>query len=150
MLLSALFQFLLNIFFWDADPKTNARYHGNKHVHKMIVEYAQIASTAYRLLVTDYEGDDIYKKTHATSNVVQWTAESSAHYDYVVSLGLALVEERERRRKLYHRICDRLVDRSAAEGSRGLQGGRIWKPPDGSGGVPLVVGLQDIYHQLDF
>ncbi len=97
-----LLSVLLNIFFWDKDPETNAKYHSNQHIHKMIVEYAQIASTAYRLLLPSYDGDEIYKKMQQTSNVVVWTAASSAHYDYVVALGLALYEERERRRQLYH------------------------------------------------
>lgn len=90
---------LLNVFFWDRDPGTCAKYHGDKHLHKMIVEYAQIASTAYRLLSPMYSGDEIYKATHVSSNVVQWTCASRAHYDYVVQLGTSLIGEREKRRK---------------------------------------------------
>lgn len=93
MLLGYVFLLLLNVFFWDRDPKQCAKCHGSdKHVHKMIVEYAQIASTAYRLLNECYRGSKVYRKVQPTSNVVQWAAASRAHYMYVVELGLALGE----------------------------------------------------------
>lgn len=100
-LLGYVFVTLLNLFFWDRDPVKCASLHGDRHLHKMILEYAQIASTAYRL-VSDgvIDGDNVvYRKVQATSNVVQWAAASHAHFVYVVRLGLALGEERQRRRK---------------------------------------------------
>lgn len=40
----------MNIFFLDYDPAKCAIYHVDKHVVKMIVEYAQLLSTAHRVL----------------------------------------------------------------------------------------------------
>lgn len=88
---------LFNVFFWDRDPKRAARCHGDKHLQKMIVECAQIVSTAYRLrenLTGDH--DFVYRPVQPNGNIVQWAAASSAHFTYVLELGLALVEERER------------------------------------------------------
>jgi hypothetical protein len=36
----------MNIFFLDKDPVISADYHCNKHVVKMVTEYAQILSSA--------------------------------------------------------------------------------------------------------
>jgi hypothetical protein len=40
----------MNIFYLDKDPKTCAQYHCDKHVVKMILEYAQLLSTAHRVI----------------------------------------------------------------------------------------------------
>jgi hypothetical protein len=40
----------MNIFYLDPDPQTCAEMHVSKHVVKMIIEYAQLMSTAHRVL----------------------------------------------------------------------------------------------------
>ena len=40
----------MNIFYLDNDPKVAAEMHCDKHVVKMLVEYAQILSTAHRMV----------------------------------------------------------------------------------------------------
>ena len=40
----------MNIFYLSSNPGECARQHCDKHVVKMIVEYAQLMSTAHRLL----------------------------------------------------------------------------------------------------
>ena len=40
----------MNIFYLDNDPKVCAEMHCDKHVVKMIIEYAQLMSTAHRIL----------------------------------------------------------------------------------------------------
>ena len=40
----------MNIFFLDKDPRECARQHCDKHVVKMVIETAQLLSTAHRLL----------------------------------------------------------------------------------------------------
>ena len=40
----------MNIFYLDKDPKTCAEQHLDKHVVKMLIEYAQLMSTAHRVL----------------------------------------------------------------------------------------------------
>jgi hypothetical protein len=48
--LPSLWEGCMNIFALDEDPKLAAQMHLDKHVVKMIVEYAQLMSTAHRLL----------------------------------------------------------------------------------------------------
>ena len=40
----------MNIFYWIGDPKQCAEWHIDKHVSKMLIEYAQLMSTAHRVL----------------------------------------------------------------------------------------------------
>ena len=40
----------MNIFYLHEDPQTSAKMHCDKHVVKMIIEYAQMLSTAHRML----------------------------------------------------------------------------------------------------
>ena len=40
----------MNIFYLDKNFQVNAKLHCDKHVVKMIVEYAQLLSTAHRVL----------------------------------------------------------------------------------------------------
>jgi len=40
----------MNIFYLHKDPDICASYHCDKHVLKMIIEYAQLLSTAHRML----------------------------------------------------------------------------------------------------
>ena len=44
----------MNIFYLDEDVQKCAEYHVDRHVVKMILEYAQLLSTAHRVL----DGDD--------------------------------------------------------------------------------------------
>ena len=47
----------MNIFYLHEDPIQNAKWHVDKHVVKMVTEYAQLLSTAHRILDgTEYEG----------------------------------------------------------------------------------------------
>ena len=40
----------MNIFYLHEDPEISAKMHCDKHVVKMIIEYAQMLSTAHRML----------------------------------------------------------------------------------------------------
>jgi len=48
----------MNIFYLDRDPRICAEMHLDKHVVKMIIEYAQLMSTAHRVL----DGDEYFDK----------------------------------------------------------------------------------------
>jgi len=49
----------MNIFYLNKDPKVCAEQHCDKHVVKMIVEYAQLLSTAHRVIDgEEYEDDE--------------------------------------------------------------------------------------------
>ena len=90
----------MNIFYLDKHYKTCAKQHVDKHVVKMIVEYAQLLSTAHRVLDgEEYEGrtannrrirrfkmansnieNTLYKASHINHPSAIWVRESSQHY----------------------------------------------------------------------
>jgi hypothetical protein len=119
----------MNIFVLNEDPQIAAHMHCDKHVPKMIVESAQMLSTAHRLLdgeeylapsksgkrmVKHYrltENDDIiYKAVHAGHPCTVWTMESAQNYIWHYSLFRALADEFEYRFNKIHRSWDILKD----------------------------------------
>lgn len=58
----------MNVFYLDPDPKKCAEMHCDKHVVKMIIEYAQLLSTAHRVL----DGTEYYDKTANGRNIKRW------------------------------------------------------------------------------
>ena len=55
----------MNIFYLHKDPKVCAEQHLDKHVVKMLIEYAQLMSTAHRML----DGVMYQGKTKAGRNI---------------------------------------------------------------------------------
>ena len=55
----------MNIFYLHEDPIQNAKWHVDKHVVKMVTEYAQLLSTAHRVL----DGEMYYGKTINGRNI---------------------------------------------------------------------------------
>lgn len=85
----------MNIFFLDRDPAICAGMHCDKHVVKMILESAQLLSTALRLAGSDDES--LYKATHKNHPSAVWVRQSRQHYDYVLDLFRELCAEYTRR-----------------------------------------------------
>ena len=75
----------MNIFFLDRRPDTAAEMHCDKHCVKMILEYAQMLSTAHRELDDDVP-DILYKSTHKNHPSTIWTRSSKQHYDWLFRL----------------------------------------------------------------
>ena len=73
----------MNIFYLDPDPSTCAKMHLDKHVVKMIIEYAQLMSTAHRVL----DGEQYTDKTANNRNIQRWRMkdELSEHTLYKAS-----------------------------------------------------------------
>lgn len=72
----------MNIFYLDTDIKKCAQYHCDKHVVKMILEYAQLLSTACKLSGIDAG----YNITHQNHPCAVWTRKSEANFLYLVDL----------------------------------------------------------------
>jgi hypothetical protein len=81
----------LNIFVLDSDIKLCAAYHADKHVVKMIVEYAQLLCSAHYAHPTAYKVP--YKKTHYSHPCSIWTRTSIENYRWLVNLGECLCDE---------------------------------------------------------
>ena len=58
----------MNIFYLDRQPKACAEMHLDKHVVKMIIEYAQLMSTAHRVL----DGEEYYDLTANNRKIKRW------------------------------------------------------------------------------
>lgn len=58
----------MNIFYLDPNPKACAEMHVDKHCVKMILEYAQLLSTAHRML----DGEEYIDKTKNGRNIRRW------------------------------------------------------------------------------
>ena len=82
----------MNIFYLHRDPRVAARYHNDKHVVKMILESAQMLSTAHRELDGDVD-DVIYRSTHKNHPSTKWARESYQNYMWLFDLFVALCEE---------------------------------------------------------
>lgn len=100
----------MNIFVLDLDPVLAAKYHNDKHTVKMVLEYAQLLSTAHRLL-DEYEGDDMYKATHKNHPSAVWTRETSQNYKWVYDLFCYTCDEYTRRYGKVHLTDKKLRDR---------------------------------------
>ena len=75
----------MNIFYLSSCPQEAAESHNDKHCVKMILEYAQMLSTAHRELDGDVP-DILYKSTHKNHPSTIWTRSSKQHYDWLYRL----------------------------------------------------------------
>jgi len=83
----------MNIFYTHRLPHKCAQEHCDKHVVKMILEYAQLLSTAHHVIDGIYARPDIYAKTHTNHPSAVWVRQSVEHYGYVRDLMMALGDE---------------------------------------------------------
>ena len=86
----------MNIFYLHDTPVTCAQYHTDKHVVKMIIEYAQLLSTAHRLVDGD-EGLVLYKATHKNHPSAIWARRSAQNYAWLYYHMMELGREYEKR-----------------------------------------------------
>ena len=93
----------MNIFYLDSDPKLCAEWAVDKHVVKMILESAQLLSTAHRVLdgvetvgvsagglrkkkiwlLNDSRNDTLYSATHINHPSAVWTRQSNNNYNWL-------------------------------------------------------------------
>ena len=102
----AIKELKMNIFYLDTNPALCAEYHCDKHVVKMIIEYAQMLSTAHRVIdgeevkvlsntgkqmvtqykLSDYRENHLYKCAHINHPSNIWTRGNKDQYRYVLEL----------------------------------------------------------------
>ena len=74
----------MNIFHLHKDPKICAEYHCDKHVVKMILETAQMLSTAYHRHFDN--GIELYKTAFPKHPMTIWVGNSGANFFWTVKL----------------------------------------------------------------
>ena len=118
----------MNIFYLHYEPKACAQQHVDKHVVKMIVEYAQLLSTAHRIIdgvesiglsktgrkqkryvLSDEREPLLYHATHVNHPSAKWARHSLANYHWLYSLWKELLGEYTHRYGKIH-SCERLND----------------------------------------
>lgn len=82
----------MNIFFLDPQPEIAARMHCDKHVCKMIVEYAQMLSTAHHETGSPI-AIRVYKPTHKNHPANVWVRSNAMHYHWLYQLWRSLGDE---------------------------------------------------------
>jgi len=86
----------VNIFVLDRDPAIAAAMHCDQHLHKMILESAQMLSTAVRYYCSYLKNfNGYYKPTHINHPCTSWVADSRKNAAWLVQLCYALEAERQ-------------------------------------------------------
>ncbi len=83
----------MNIFYLSENIQECAAFHGDKHVLKMIIESAQMLSTAHWMLGNPDTNIRLYKKTHENHPCSVWVRQDFYHYQYLYGLFCCLLEE---------------------------------------------------------
>ena len=97
----------MNIFYLDNHPDEASEMHCDKHCVKMILEYAQMLSTAHRELDGNVP-DILYKSTHKNHPSTIWTRSSKQHYDWLFRLFRMLSAEYTLRYGKIHKTWEKL------------------------------------------
>jgi hypothetical protein len=135
----------MNLFILDSDPVKAAQLQCNSHVVKMVVESAQMLSTAHRMLDgkptrgpsksgktmskkwihPDPEMDAVlYKAVHMAHPCTVWTTVSSANYDWHYRHFVALCEEYTYRYGKIH-ATDRLLRKYLQQIPKNIKYGQL-------------------------
>lgn len=97
----------MNIFILDNNPMIAAQYHCNKHVLKMIVESAQLLSTAHHIHSLN-PNPQLYKQTHTNHPCAKWVRENNQNYQWTFQLFVELLKEYTFRYGKVH-ACSKLL-----------------------------------------
>lgn len=152
----------MNIFMLDNNATKAARMHCDKHVVKMILEYAQLLCTAHRVLdgqqvvgkspsgrkqtqykhpVATYD-EKLYKATHVNHPSAVWARQSYRNYSWLYSLFMACCSEYEYRYGKQHLCYTKLA-------------GILEYPPSNIAGspsadcTPILQAMPEEYKQAD-
>ena len=118
----------MNIFYLHNDPETCAQMHNDKHVVKMILEYAQLLSTAHRVIdgveeqalsksgrkqkvwrLSDDRDVHIYKASHINHPSAKWVRHNISNYSWLFEMWVELLREYTYRYDKVH-SSERLVE----------------------------------------
>lgn len=118
----------MNLFYLHKEPKISATLHCDKHVCKMIIEYAQMLSTAHRILdgheyidsssgrrIRRWELDPdrepyLYKASHINHPSTLWVRENAIQYQYAYDMFENLCNEYTYRYEREHLTDTKLRD----------------------------------------
>ena len=119
----------MNIFYLDFHTDKCAEYHCDKHVLKMIIEYAQLLSTAHRVLdgkeenklsvngktmvkywtLPDEKEKFLYRAAYYNHPCAIWTRQNKDNYRWLLHLWCALNKEYTKRYDKVHETYKKLI-----------------------------------------
>ena len=113
----------MNIFYLDCNPKLCAQFHVDRHVTKMVLEYAQLLSTTHRYLdgtqsvgtsktgrkqtryvLPDQRESILYSATHLNHPSAVWVRKSRDNYAWLYQLLDCLCKEYTYRYGKIHKV----------------------------------------------
>ena len=139
----------MNIFYLDKNPSIAAEMACDKHVVKMILESAQLLSTAHRVIDGDEYADKVglYKMAHKNHPSTIWTRTSTENYMWLNRYFGALCREYTYRYGKHH-ASERLLG-PLAHVPKGLTYSGFTDPPqcmpDYCKGEDTVLAYQNYY-----
>jgi hypothetical protein len=98
----------MNIFFLDKNPLRASSMYGDKHIGKLIVEVAQMCSTALHRHGLHDEAP--YKSAYEKHPMTIWVGDSVANFEWVVSHGMGLGNQWHNRFGTAHKGIDALCE----------------------------------------
>lgn len=119
----------MNIFFLHTQAKAAAEYHCDKHVVKMILESAQLLSTAHRVLdgspiveknpngrrmtrwrLNDPRDQILYQASHVNHPSAIWVRSNMDHYRWLYDLMYYLIGEYKYRYEGKYHKCETMLE----------------------------------------
>jgi hypothetical protein len=152
----------MNVFYLDPRPGDCAMMHCDKHVNKMIIEYAQILSTNHRILdgyetyetrvsektgkeykVKQYKLDSeldsvLYKACHFNHPSTVWARQNSENYTWLYKLWYNLSQEYYWRYGKIHLTYEKLY-RVLPQLPENIPQGEFFEPPPAMGKFPECI-----------
>ncbi len=121
----------MNIFYLDADPAAAAAAHCDKHVVKMVLETAQLLSTAHRVIDGDTWADSqgLYRATHAKHPSAVWARLTNANYQWLWRLLATLCQSYTKRYGRIHKVEMSGLLRSLGHNPEHIRIDGFTKPP---------------------
>lgn len=120
----------MNIFYLDKCPINAATMQCDKHVVKMILETAQLLSTAHRVLDGDERADTmgLYKTTHKNHPSAVWVRSGALNYIWTARHLNALCSEYTKRYGKVHKT-ERLLTKLALLPNNIERTSKMYEPP---------------------
>ena len=91
----------MNIFFLDKTPELSAEYLCDKHIPKMLLESAQMLSTA----VQNYTGriEELYKPAYPNHPMTKWVGSTFSNFQWALENAVYISDEYTKRFKKLHK-----------------------------------------------
>ena len=103
----------MNIFFLDKFPVKSAEYLCDKHVPKMLLESAQMLSTAVHQHQGDINPDSLYKKAYPNHPMTKWVGFNRDCFRWALENAVFISQEYTKRFKKLHkssRVINNIYD----------------------------------------